>query len=311
MAQICTLGELHPGAPVALTIGVFDGVHRGHQALIGQTVPRARLLGGQSVALTFYPHPRAVLAPATPVYELASLNERLHLIAALGLDVVATLEFTRELSLLPAEAFLDLVQQHINLRELWVGPDFALGHRRSGTVARLNKLGAQRGFTVHTVAPVDIGGRVSSSRIRDLIAAGDVEQAALLLGRHYRIEGLVVAGERRGRRLGFATANLALTGPYLLPANGIYAVYAELEGPRLPAVANVGVRPTFGHHSRLVEVHILDFDRTIYGERVGVHMVKRLREEVRFPSVAALVGQMQRDVSDTRALLAGQERISG
>jgi riboflavin kinase/FMN adenylyltransferase len=310
MAQICDLTELQPGSPVALTIGIFDGVHRGHQALISHTVQRAHILGGQSVALTFYPHPRTVLQPDAPVYDLTSLNERANLIAGLGIDVVATLRFTHELSILPAEAFLDLLKRHVNLRELCVGTEFALGRQRSGTPARLAELGVEQGFTVSTVAPVQIGGaRVSSSRVRALVAAGDVEQAALLLGRYTRIEGIIVAGVQRGRTLGFPTANLALTGPYLLPANGIYAVYAEVDGARLPALANIGVRPTFGHANRLVEVHILDFKRTIYGQRLGVHMVKRLRDERRFPSADALVAQMQRDVAAARTVLVGNGAV--
>jgi len=304
-ARICDLQDLRPERPAALTIGVFDGVHRGHQALISQTVQRARAIGGRSIVLTFYPHPRLVLRPDVPVYELTSLSERAELIAALGVDVVATLAFTKELSLLPAEAFIDMLLQHVALRELCVGPDFALGQGRSGTVAVLRELGAQRGFVVNAIPPVRLGGeRVSSTRVRTLVAAGNVEQAAQLLGRPMVIEGTIITGVQRGRTLGFATANLAPAAPYLLPSNGIYAVYAELDGERLPAVANIGVRPTFGHNALLVEVHILDFDRVIYGKRLRVHLIKRLRDELRFASVDALVAQMQRDVAAARSVLA-------
>ncbi len=312
IARICNLTDLHPGQPVALTIGVFDGVHRGHQALIAQTVQSARDMGGISMVLTFSPHPRAILAPQTPVFEITSMSERLRLIAELGVDVVATLPFTRELSLLPAEGFLDLLLQHIALRTLCVGPDFALGHRRSGTVQRLSELGRGRGFTVQTVPHLHVGGeRVSSSRIRTLVATGDVEQAALLLGRYLHIEGTIIAGVQRGRSLGFPTANLALSAPYMLPSNGIYAVFVELDGVRLPAVANIGVRPTFGHNDRLVEVYILDFNRMIYGQHLGVHIVKRLRDETSFASVGALVSQMQRDVVDARSVLIAATADSG
>ena len=277
MTHISDLKELVAGLPAVVTIGVFDGVHRGHQALIGQVVERAHAIGGTSVVLTFHPHPRAVLRPDVPTFVLTSLSERLRLIADLGVDTVATLEFTRELSLLSAEEFLDLLQAHVNMHELWVGDDFALGHHRSGTVARLSELGAERGFIVHPVAQFGDGGeRISSSRVRDLITAGDVEQAARLLGRYPFIAGTVIAGLQRGRTLGFPTANLALNAAYLLPADGIYAVYAELDGVRLPAVANIGVRPTFGNNERLVEAYILDFDRMIYGQVLGVHLVKRL-----------------------------------
>ena len=311
MALIAELSKLHPGPPIALTIGVFDGVHRGHQALITHAVQRAQALGGQSAAITFHPHPRAVLAPDTVFYDLTSLDERLALIAQLGVNIVIPLAFTLELSRLSPEEFLDLVQEHLNLRELWVGPDFALGYRRAGTVPRLSELGAERGFSVGTVPPVAVaGGRVSSSRVRDVIVAGDVEQARLLLGRLVRLEGVVVAGVGRGRRLGFPTANLALTSNYLLPANGIYAVYAELGGNLLPAVANIGVRPTFGGNERLVEVYILDFDREIYGWRLRVHLIKRLREEMRFAAVADLVARMERDVSEARAVFAAEGSVA-
>ena len=307
MAQICNLNELKPGPPVVLTIGVFDGVHRGHQILIGQTIQRARALEGQSVVLTFSPHPRAVLAPTAPVFELTTLDEKLRLIAGCGPDVVAILTFTHELSLLSPEAFLDMLQKHINLTELWVGPDFALGHKRAGTVERLSELGATRGFTVHTVAPLSVGSdRVSSSRIRELVAAGDIEQATVLLGRYPRLEGTVVHGAQRGRQLGFPTANLDLATRYVLPANGIYAVYAELDGVCLPSVANIGVRPTFGINDRLVEVYILDFERDIYDKSLGVQIVKKLRDEVRFASIDALIEQMHRDVDETRVVLASQ-----
>ena len=305
MALICNITELKPGAPAVMTIGVFDGVHRGHQALIGQVGQRARALKGLSVVLTFYPYPRAVLRPGTPVYELTSQSDKQSLIAALGIDVVTTLTFSLELSLLTAAQFIDFLLQHVDLRELWVGPDFALGHGREGTVERLSELGAEHGFTVHTVTPIDSAGEhVSSSRIRELISAGDVTQAAALLGRYARIEGTVVAGDRRGRTLGFPTANLAVASNYLLPANGIYAVFAELDGVHIPAVANIGVRPTFGVNARLVEVYLLDFERDIYGQRLGVSLVKRLRDELRFDSVDELVVQMHRDVSEARGVLA-------
>ena len=304
MTRISDLNELVPGLPAVVTIGVFDGVHRGHQALIGQVVERAHAIAGTSVVLTFHPHPRAVLRPDVPTYALTSLSERLRLIAELGVDTVATLEFTRALSLLSAEEFLDLLQAHVNLRELWVGDDFALGHHRSGTVARLSELGVERGFVVHPVTQfADGGDRISSSRVRDLMTAGDVAQAALLLGRYPYIAGTVIPGLQRGRTLGFPTANLALNAAYVLPADGIYAVYAELDGVRLPAVANIGVRPTFGTNDRLVEVYILDFDQRIYGKVLGVHLVKRLRPEARFASVADLVAQMRRDVADARSVL--------
>ncbi len=292
-------------------MGVFDGVHIGHQALIGHTVQRGRLLGGASAAITFYPHPRAVLAPETVTYELTSLSERLALIARLGVDTVIPLRFTADLSRLSPEAFLDLVQRHLRLHELWVGPDFALGYKRTGSVARLKELGDQRSFSVGIVPPVLLAGeRVSSSRVRAVIEAGDMEQARLLLGRFHRLEGVVVAGVGRGRALGFPTANLTLTSNYLLPANGIYAVYAEMGSSSLAAVANIGIRPTFGDSQRLVEVYIMDFEGDIYGQRLGVQLVRRLRQEIRFATVADLVAQMTRDVAEARRTLAAAQEVA-
>ena len=305
MVRVCSLHDLQPDAPAVMTIGVFDGVHRGHQALIGQVVARAAVIGGQSLVLVVYPHPRRVLDPGSTVLELTSYQERVDLIAGLGVDVVARLEFTLAVSMLAPEAFLDLVQAHVTLREIWGGPDFTVGHKRAGTAARLAELGAQRGFSMHTLEPITgQGGHVSSSRVRELIVAGDIEQATALLGRYPRLEGEVVPGHRRGRTLGFPTANLRFDTPYLLPQNGIYAVYADIGGVRHPALANIGVRPTFGNHDRLVEVHILDFDGDLYGQRLGVFLVSRLRAEERFSSIEALIAQMRRDVVQARELLS-------
>lgn len=309
MAHTKTLDELQPGAATALTIGMFDGVHRGHQALVEQVVQRGRALGGQSAAITFHPHPRAVLAPGAPVSLLTSLDDRLALLSNLGLDVVITLPFTLELSRLSPEAFLDLLQAHLNVKELWVGPDFALGHKRAGTVTRLRELSADRSFTVHTIVEMSIGGeKISSSRVRELLLAGDIEAATLQLGRFPSLAGVITPGARRGRTLGFPTANLALNANYLLPANGIYAVYAELDGAFLPAVANIGTRPTFEDGERLVEVYILDFDGDIYGRQMRVHLVQRLRAELRFASVSELVARMHEDVAEAQAVFARQAR---
>jgi riboflavin kinase / FMN adenylyltransferase len=287
-----------------MTIGVFDGVHRGHQALIGRVVARAAAIGGQSLVLIVHPPPRQVLMRGSAVFELTSYQERVDLIAGLGVDIVARLEFTPEVSLLAPEAFLDLVQAHVTLREIWGGPDFAVGHKRAGTVARLSELGAQRGFTMHTLEPVTgAGGQVSSSKVRELIVAGDIEQATAMLGRYPRLQGEVVPGDRRGRTLGFPTANLRFDTPYLLPANGIYAVYTDIGGVRRPAVANIGVRPTFGDNDRLVEVYVLDYDGDLYGQCLSVFLVSRLRDEERFPSIEALIAQMRRDVIQAREVL--------
>jgi len=291
-----------PGSPSVVTIGVFDGVHLGHRALIGQAVERARALGVRSVAITFSPHPREVLARGEPVQYLTDIDERRALIHALGVDVVATLHFNLAVAGLSADAFLAEIEAQLGLVELWVGPDFALGHHRHGTVPVLQEIGRQMGFAVHTVPPVVLDGVVvSSSNIRRMLLEGDVAGAAVFLGRPYTLEGTVEPGARRGRQLGFPTANIPLSATRVVPANGIYVVRALTAQGLLPAVANVGIRPTFGQNEPNLEVHILDFEGDLYGQHLRVAFLRRLRSERRFASIADLQAQIQADVYQARA----------
>ncbi len=302
------------GSPpeAVITIGVFDGVHLGHQALIRSVVERAAQRGMVSGCVTFSPHPEDVLRPESDIAHLAAIEDRLAAIKALGVSEVVVIEFTPALSQMLPEEFLGLLERRFRLRELWVGSDFALGRGRSGTPERLAAIGREKGFEVHSFPPVEIGGEaVSSSRVRRLLAEGRVEEAALLLGRRYRLRGRVVHGDRRGRTLGFATANLAVGERMCIPGNGVYAVVCRVEGEEPRAgVANIGVRPTFGGDGRQVEIHLLDFEGDLYGRGLAVDFVARLRGEQRFDSTVALVEQIGRDVEMARGLLAAEHGLA-
>ena len=293
-----------------VTIGVFDGVHLGHQALISTVARRAAELGVTSGCVTFSPHPEDVLRPESDITHLAAVEDRLSAIKALGVAEVVVMEFTAALSQLTPEEFLDLLANRFRLRELWIGSDFALGKGRSGTPERLAAIGRESGFEVFRFPPVEIGGKVvSSSRIRQLLAEGQVREAAELLGRRYRLRGHVVSGDGRGRTLGFATANLAPKQRMCVPRDGVYVVWVETaSGELYEGVANIGVRPTFHGKRRQIEVHLLDYQGELYDQPMVVDFVARLRDERCFESPAALVEQIGRDVAQARALLSENPR---
>ena len=287
-----------------LTIGTFDGVHRGHQALIGALVERARSTNRLAALITFHPHPAAILAPQRVPRFLTTPGEKMALLEHLGVDLVVLLSFNQKLAATPAREFMQSVSTHLRLRELWVGADFALGRNREGDVPGLEKLGFELGYLVRVFEPVRSGSEIiSSSRIRLLLEHGRVDDAAVLLGRYPSLSGEVVGGARRGHGLGFPTANLEVRPERAVPADGIYAVFALLGAERWPAVANVGVRPTFDNGQRIVEVHIFDFDQDIYGCDLVVEFVAWLREERRFERVDDLVAQMKQDSLAARSIL--------
>lgn len=290
----------------AVTIGNFDGVHRGHHALIHAAARWAAPRGGHTVVLTLDPHPARLLdherAPAT----LTTLEQKGELVAALGVDAFVVLPFTAELARLPAEEFVRRVLvEALGARMVVVGVDFRFGHQRQGDVVSLERLGAQHRFGVQAVPPVLHEGRpVSSSRVREALARGDVEEARALLGRPFFIDGRVVEGERRGRTLGFPTANLDTLNE-TLPAGGVYAARCRLpSGRSAAAVVNIGRRPTFGGGFLSVEAHLIDFDADLYGADLRIEFTVRLREEKRFEGPEALVAQIRQDVSRARALMA-------
>jgi riboflavin kinase / FMN adenylyltransferase len=298
------------GTSSVLTIGTFDGVHRGHQHLLSQLVWRARDCGRMSITLSFHPRPRNVLNPHSQVTYLSTPQERAKLMAPLGVDKLLVVPFTRTLAETPAEVFVRLLHDRLGMRELWVGSDFAMGRRREADVPRLQELGDAIGFTCRTVEPLRIDGHiVSSTRVRRLVSRGEVEEAARLLGRPYNVSARVAQGDHRGHSLGFPTANLHVAADRTMPADGVYVVWATVQGARRPGaryggVANVGVRPSFGGDEKVLEVHILDFEGNLYDSDLVVHFVRFLRPERRFERVEDLVEQMTRDAAQARELLA-------
>ena len=299
------LARVSPPRETAVTIGTFDGVHLGHQQLLERLKLTAARAGLLSAVVTFRNHPRAVLNPESKLQYLASLEARIALLEQLGIDLIVSVDFTRELSQLKAREFVALLSRHLKMRGLVVGPDFALGHRREGDIPALKGLESEVGFRVETVEPVVIGkSLVKSSLIRSLITQGDVEGASGMLGRWYSLTGRVVQGDRRGQALGFPTANLSIDADLVTPADGIYATWATVEGQRHQAATCIGVRPTFGASDRTVEAFILDFEGDLYGKCLTLEFASRLREERAFTSVEALVEQMNVDVEQTREALS-------
>lgn len=294
-----------PSGPLHIAIGVFDGVHIGHQALVRGVADRARATGATPMAATFDPLPIEVLAPGAPPSALSDLDERARLLHAAGASSVVALHFTPEFAALPPEEFARRLCAAGEVRAVCVGEDFQFGRDRAGDVRTLEALGRSHGFTVDIAPPVRQGGEiVSSTRIRNALLGGKVEDAARLLGRAYSITGLVEHGDKRGRALGFPTVNLGVSPQRLLPRDGIYAVWAQVNGERVPAAASLGVRPTFGAGQRRLEAYLLDWSGDLYGDRVGAEFVKRLRDELRFGSAAELAAQISRDVDETRKALA-------
>ena len=293
-----------PGAAVA--IGNFDGVHAGHRALIARACTLAAAHGVKALALTFDPHPSELLSPATAPPKLTSLERRLELMAAAGLDAVLVEPFTRELAALPPDAFIDrVVISALGARAIVVGYDFCYGAGRAGTPEALRAHGGRLGVEVAIVDPVEVGAEVASStKVRGYLRAGDLAGAERLLGRRWDVDGVVVHGAKRGRAIGVPTANISPTSD-LPVAPGIYAVTLSVEnGPPLPAVASLGTNPTFVEGGRLVlEVHVLDWEGDLYDRQVRTTFVAWLRPEQKFSSIEALIAQIQRDIAGARPLL--------
>ena len=290
--------------PTVLTIGSFDGIHRGHQYLIGRVIARAQEIGAASALVTLHPHPKIVLRPHSPLEYLSTLEERLDLLAPLGLDYAVVFPFSLETSQIRARDFVQILLDHLNMKEIFCGADFALGYKREGSVDFLRAVGNEKEFQVIVVEPQQFDGQImSSSRIRQMIADGDLDTATRFLGRYPSVRGRVVKGDQRGRQLGFPTANLAIAERRLIPADGIYAVRVRIGDAWYGGAANIGIRPTFDHGHRLVEVYVLDFDGDLYDQVIEVQFIRRLREECKFESVDALIVQMKRDVEETRRVL--------
>jgi riboflavin kinase / FMN adenylyltransferase len=305
------LGNTAPLGAAVLTIGFFDGVHRGHRRLIERVAELARAQSAHAVVVTFWPHPVSIVRPEVSVSLLSTLEEKLDLLARLDLlDATVVMPFTPELAATDPEGFLARLDAFCRPLALVEGPDFAVGHNRAGDLAFLRAAGTRRGFTLETFEVREDSERVSSSRIRALVREGRIADVTRLLGRSYTLTGEVVEGDRRGRTLGFPTANLRLDARKILPANGVYAVRVRLPGERRAdhaGVCNIGVRPTFGGEPRLhVEVYLLDVAIDLYGLTLAVEVVARLRDERRFTGIDALKAQIAADVEQARALLMNE-----
>ncbi|GAC1384806.1 MAG: bifunctional riboflavin kinase/FAD synthetase [Herpetosiphon sp.] len=281
-----------------MTIGVFDGVHLGHQHLLSTTINYARQLGGASAVVTFDPHPDTVLHPERQRKVLCSLDMRLELLATLGVDHTVVATFDAAFAGRTAEHFMADLCRHIPLRTLCVGYDFRLGYRGLGTFDVLSQLGEQLGYAIHAVSASLIDGQVvSSTRIREELAVGNVVAAQHALGRPFALRGLVVPGDQRGRTIGYPTANVAVEPDQLLPADGVYATWARPANAArwLPSVTNIGVRPTFGTLGRTVECHLIDWQGDLYGSLFNLEFAARLRGEQRFAGIDELVKQINVD----------------
>ncbi len=286
---------------VSLTVGNFDGVHLGHRELLRRTVSRGRGAGAVAVALTFSPHPVRFFSPGARFYEITAEPEKVDLIARTGIDVLVVESFDGDVGRMwPDEFARQILSRRLRARWVTVGYDFTFGRNRTGSPAMLLEAGRELGFEVDVVPPLVRGGLiVSSTRIRDLLLAGRVREAEELLCRPYRMSGPVVTGAGRGKKLGFPTANIRFSQD-LVPLPGVYVVETEIRGRLHRAVASVGFNPTFGENSLGLEVHVMDFDRDIYGEEISVFFRDRIRDERKFKSVRDLVRQIGKDVQYAR-----------
>ncbi len=290
-------------APV-VTLGNFDGVHRGHQEIFARLLTVARRVRGTPVALTFHPHPVSVLTPARAPRLITDWRARVERIAATGVAAIIVQRFTPAFSQITAEDFVrrELVAG-LGVHSVVVGHRVSFGHNRAGGADTLRQLGAECGFAVEVVGPVEVDGiAVSSSAVRRAIIHGELERAGALLGRPPSVCGRVIHGHHRGKGLGFPTANLRI-GALVLPPDAVYAVQVGMRGLQRAGIANLGPNPTFEEHERSLEVHVFDFDADLYGERLEVSFVQRLRDQVKFPSPHALAQQIARDVEAARRVL--------
>jgi riboflavin kinase / FMN adenylyltransferase len=301
------LGELER-APSVVSIGFFDGVHRGHQTIIRRAVRKAGVTGLRSVVVTFDRHPMEVVNPGSQPALLMTLARRAQTLSQLGVDVVVVMPFDDDLRHRSPEDFVDhVLVDPLQAREVIVGSNFRFGHKAAGDVAVLTELGPSRDFTAEGVTLLELGGVViSSTEIRARVESGAVQEAARMLGRPHVVDGVVVRGDRRGVTLGFPTANLQIDPRVAVPARGVYAGWVHLpDGKTVPCVTNVGVNPTFGGQELRVEAHLLDYSGDLYGLSIGVDFRHRLRDERRFDGVEALVTQIGADAERARELLLG------
>jgi len=303
------LAGLSPKKDMLLTIGVFDGVHLGHKYLISQLTERTRQQDLLSGVVTFRQHPQEVLSPQTRLPFLTDLAERTNLLKNEGIEAIIALSFTSELAQLSARQFVSLLKRYLRMCGLIIGPDFTLGQNREGNIDSLRTLGQDMNFTVTVIPPVMINGEVvSSTAIRNALANGDMKRVLNLAGRPFSLNGRVTSGAGRGLKLGFPTANLDIVPEQALPADGVYATWAYIDGKAYQAMTNVGKRPTFGGSQRTVEVYVLDYHSDLYGHELKIDIMARLRSEERFDAVDELKKQITEDIKQGRAILNSRGR---
>jgi riboflavin kinase/FMN adenylyltransferase len=303
MQVILNLNEINkPLTNPVLTIGNFDGVHKGHLALFDKVKERAKAIDGQSVVMTFEPHPLKIMKPANGPQLITHTGQKLELIEKAGIDVIVCVSFDQEFAAIPARDFVNnILVKRIGIKEIVVGYDYTFGHNREGDINLLREIGNDSGFIVHLVGPIEIEHTlVSSTSIRRLVQEGRVEEAGVLLGRDFEVQGTVVKGQNRGARLlGFPTANLNPHGE-LLPKRGVYAVKLLIDDVLYNGVTNVGYNPTFGDTGLTVETHILDYSGELIGKTIKVHFIKRLRDEKAFKDLKDLSDQIARDIGQAK-----------
>jgi riboflavin kinase/FMN adenylyltransferase len=298
------LASISPQGETLLTIGVFDGVHAGHRYLLKRLHQRAEernLLGG---VVTFNPHPQSVLHPDKQLPWLSSLEDRVATLRQLGLSVVAVLTFTPKLAQLSARDFMSLLKRYLRMEGIVVGPDFTLGRAGEGNINLLHALGDEMKFSVEVIPPYTIDGEiVSSTLIRQALVQGDMSRVEKLMGRRFYLMGKVITSDKRGRVLGFPTANLDMKPEQASPDNGIYATITHVDGKQFPSATNIGTRPTFGGGKKLVETHLLNYQGSLYDKDIRVEFVRKLRDEKRFASSEELKTQIKKDVRKVEAVL--------
>ena len=308
MAELYFLNETKRDENTVLTVGTFDGVHAGHKVLIGSVLEKAEERNARSVIVTFDPHPRDIINPGTAgIRLLSTLEERRELLADLGVDEMVVIPFDRDFSLLTSEQFVkDVIWEKIGVSEFVIGYDHQFGKDRKGTIETVQDLGRKLGFAAHIVSKQEIENRtVSSTAIRKALEKeGDVKLAAKFLERFYILNGMVIHGDKRGKGIGYPTANIRPDSTRkIIPKNGVYAVWVRVGGEYHPGMMNIGVRPTFKGDDRTLEVHIFSFDDDIYGKKVQVQFVDRIRDEQSFEGVEQLKEQLSNDESSARTIL--------
>ncbi|MCG3117982.1 MAG: Riboflavin biosynthesis protein RibF [bacterium] len=311
-----SLAEVRFDPSSVITVGTFDGLHRGHQAIIAELKREAHARQGSATVVTFDPHPQVVLQreDKPPVQILTTTAEKMALLQRAEVERILVIPFTREFSRTASEIFVrDILHRRAGMQAMVIGHDHGFGKNREGDFATLERMGHELGFAVREVPPFEMNGvTLSSTKTREALLSGEITIATHYLGRFYALSGVIARGDERGRRLGFPTANLQPTDANkLIPAHGVYAVWAEVENQPYAAMMNIGIRPTFGKATRTLEVHLLDFSGDLYGAMLTVHFVARLRPEQKFDSPQALMAQLQRDKANAEQALKNENIPAG